>query len=153
ERVTFAGLALNFLAIPLMGVAQIAGMILIPVAAVSATLARAAGWVAHLGANGLIWSADLVRFMPAVTWRVAAPSLAACVIYYLLLALAWWRPSTRAWLAPLAAVAALWIVADPRTLAASRGDGRLHVTFLDVGQGDSALVVFPRGSTLLVDAG
>ena len=36
---------------------------------------------------------------------------------------------------------------------AARGDGRLHVTFLDVGQGDSAFVVFPRGSTLLVDAG
>ena len=32
-------------------------------------------------------------------------------------------------------------------------DGRLHVDFLDVGQGDSALITFPNGETLLVDGG
>ncbi|MGI8786326.1 MAG: ComEC/Rec2 family competence protein [Pyrinomonadaceae bacterium] len=34
-----------------------------------------------------------------------------------------------------------------------RPDGRLHVDFLDVGQGDSALITFPTGETLLVDGG
>jgi competence protein ComEC len=32
-------------------------------------------------------------------------------------------------------------------------DGRLHVSFLDVGQGDSVLVTMPDGTTLLVDGG
>ena len=32
-------------------------------------------------------------------------------------------------------------------------DGKLHVDFLDVGQGDSALVTFPNGETLLIDGG
>jgi len=32
-------------------------------------------------------------------------------------------------------------------------DGKLHVDFLDVGQGDAALVTMPNGVTLLVDAG
>lgn len=38
-------------------------------------------------------------------------------------------------------------------LSAPRPDGRLHIDFLDVGQGDSALITFPDGQTLLVDGG
>ena len=38
-------------------------------------------------------------------------------------------------------------------LSAGRPDGQLHVDFLDVGQGDSALVTMPDGTTLLVDGG
>ena len=188
SRVTFAGLGLNFLAIPLMGVAQIAGMAVVPIAMASPTGAAMVGWVAHLGAAGLVRSADLIRFAPALTYRVAPPSWTAVVLYYAA-ALLWWTlwrrrvargsradgaalrhlpaRATPAWKAParrfrraipsaaalVAAGAALWILVDPRTLVASRGDGRLQVTFLDVGQGDSSFVVFPGGSTLLVDAG
>jgi competence protein ComEC len=32
-------------------------------------------------------------------------------------------------------------------------DGRLRIDFLDVGQGDSALVTFPNGETMLIDGG
>ncbi|MBP6004381.1 MAG: ComEC/Rec2 family competence protein [Pyrinomonadaceae bacterium] len=45
----------------------------------------------------------------------------------------------------------LTIVVHPFSI--SRPDGRLHVEFLDVGQGDSALVTFPDGQTMLVDGG
>jgi competence protein ComEC len=43
------------------------------------------------------------------------------------------------------------IVAHP--LSAGRAPGRLRVDFLDVGQGDAALVTFPDNTTLLVDGG
>ena len=174
SRVTFAGLALNFLAIPLMGVAQVAGMAVVPIALVSTQAAAAAGWIAHVGAAGLVWSADLVRFAPAATYRLAPPSWWAVAVYYGALAALFTvrsgllaagvsrdraalvaRGISRAFsIAPVlvAAAAAIWILVDPRTLV-SHGDGRLHVTFIDVGQGDSVFVVFPRGSTLLVDAG
>ncbi len=38
-------------------------------------------------------------------------------------------------------------------LSAGRTDGRLRVDFLDVGQGDSALITMPDGTTVLVDGG
>jgi len=167
--VTFAGLGLNFLAIPLMGVAQLAGMAVVPLAFVSTPLAAIAGWIAHLGAAGLVASANLVRFTPLLTYRVAPPSAVAVAGYYVGLAVAWtlWRQRAttsgssetngarrvRRGAAAVAVVAGLWILADPRTIVASSGDGRLHVTAIDVGQGDAIFVVFPRGSTLLVDAG
>ena len=168
SRVTFAGLALNFLAIPLMAVAQIAGMAVVPLAAVSTRLAMAAGLVAHAGAAGLVWSAELIRVAPIVTYRVAPPHWVPVVIYYIALAAAWtlWRRrqlagsrdtrtarAVRRGVAATAIGAAVWILAEPWAIVAARGDGRLHATFIDVGQGDAIFVRFPRGSTLLVDAG
>ena len=73
SRVTFAGLALNFVAIPLMAIAQIAGMTVVLVFAVSDPAAAAIGWLAHAGADGLVRSADLVVWLPWITWRVAPP--------------------------------------------------------------------------------
>ena len=161
SRVTFAGLALNFLAIPLMGVAQIAGMALVPIALVSRPLAAGVGYIAHLGALGLVASAELVRFAPAVTYRVAPPHWLPVCGYYVAGGAAWmlWRRQSRLMRTirrgsiAMAVCAAVWILAEPWTLMAARGDGRLHVTFLDVGQGDSAFVRFPHGATLLIDAG
>ncbi len=45
----------------------------------------------------------------------------------------------------------LIVVAHP--FGSARPDGRLHVDYLDVGQGDCALVTLPDGTTLLIDGG
>ena len=53
----------------------------------------------------------------------------------------------------VAVLIALLAVVVFHPFSAPRPDGRLHIDFLDVGQGDSALVTFPNGETLLVDGG
>lgn len=64
-------------------------------------------------------------------------------------------PSRRSSVAPsllcaLAVASVLIAVIKPPT---NESPGKLVVNFLDVGQGDSALIVFPHGRTMLVDGG
>jgi len=60
------------------------------------------------------------------------------------------RPLAPSLLCALALTVALIAVINPPIIESS---GKLTIHFLDVGQGDSALVVFPRGKTMLVDGG
>ena len=66
-------------------------------------------------------------------------------------------PAAPAYFPAVARAALVVLVASVAVLLWARvlsgGDGRLHVTFLDVGQGDSILIESPRGKRVLVDGG
>ncbi|MDM7923781.1 MAG: ComEC/Rec2 family competence protein, partial [Pyrinomonadaceae bacterium] len=58
------------------------------------------------------------------------------------------------WVAvPAAFIAAITIAMLNSSPAMPAGNGKLTVHFLDVGQGDSAFIVFPNGETMLIDGG
>ena len=153
QRVTLAGLVVNVAAIPCMAVVQVAAMVTAAADVLGlGALADLAGWTTHAGVRGLVESARLVDMAPWLTWRVPSPAIAVIAGYYLLLVAAlllkkWTRP------AAFAAALLIWIVAAPATLARVAGDGRLHLTMMDVGQGDAMLVTLPNGRTLMVDTG
>ena len=116
---------------------------LLPAAFTALLLHLVRGLVDHLGHAAL---GDI---------RVPGPAPAGVALFSLLLAFACWalreqRP-WRAWSG--AAAAALLLVAVLWPAAPTLHPGALEVTALDVGQGDSLLVVSPEGRTLLVDAG
>jgi competence protein ComEC len=154
HRATMFAVPTNMLSVPLVAV-------LAPISIITFCASLISPWVAVLpgaatslllhGITGVIGRVSVVR---AADLRVPPP-----VWWIMLLAVAAWafccwavrRSSGWAWIAvvvlPLVAMMVLW----PEHAMVS--PGRMEITAIDVGQGDSIFVVGPDGSTMLVDAG
>jgi competence protein ComEC len=155
SRVTTAGLLLNLAAVPLMGLVQVAGIVVAGVGEVEA-IASVAGWVAHLAADGLVESARLVELAPWLSSRVPPPPIWLVALYYAGLAgVLMARGATRATCAAVLCVSIAGIVSGQPTgrWGTEPAATTLRVTAFDVGQGDATLLQLPDRSTVLVDTG
>jgi competence protein ComEC len=152
NRLTPAALLTNPMLVPLAGmpatVLGLAGAALSLVAELPARAAFAlAYWPLELLQAGVAFAAAL----PFASMWVPTPTLVELASIYVLLGIRWVRPEYRRptlliALAALALDAAWW--ADERWLHAD-----LRVRFLDVGQGDSAVVELPGGRVAVIDGG
>lgn len=154
HRVTAVALPVNLLIVPLLGILLplallfLAMVLVVPRAALVATVPLAG--LLH-GAAGMVRAFAGMRFGDL---RIPMPPVAAvCGVIALLGAALVLVRLRRAALPACAAalVAAVALLAAPR--AVIHQAGALEITTIDVGQGDSLLVVTPHGRTLLVDAG
>jgi competence protein ComEC len=171
HRLSLASLLLNIvvsvLLAVLVGVAMLALLISQVSAVASAPLFKLADAIDWL----MVHSVDPFSNFGLAALRLPEYSGRAALVYalyylpllLLVIALSQWRP-----LAPPAdargklhrlvvplSVAQLLLLAVLvlHPLSSGRADGKLRVDFLDVGQGDAALVTMPDGTTLLVDGG
>ncbi len=155
HRATVVSLPANILAVPLTEAVVVAEIVAVAVSYVSLTLAKAPAFVANLAMAGISGTVRWLGSLRIADTRVPTPELLVIVLTAVALVLAMVLARRRAWLAGVGlaalAVSALWICAIPPH--AHVREGALEVTAIDVGQGDSILLVSPQGRTLLVDAG
>lgn len=173
HRLSLASLVLNIGVSLLMGVMTVVAGCALLLAQVSNTLAAPLISLT----NSLTWmmvhsvdpfsrvGAASMRLPEYTGWSSAIYGLYYLPLAFLLRSVSTWRPLdrprrvTKSPRRPVMKVIALsgqllaiaLIIAHP--LSAGRTTGKLRIDFLDVGQGDAALVTFPDNTTLLVDGG
>lgn len=175
HRLSFASLFLNIVVGALMALLSLVALAALLLAQLSAWLAAPLFKLAE-GLNWLmVHSVDPFSGAGIASIRLPEYTNWPSIIYFLYfaplaalaVALARWKPVARApvikdernarrLIRPKPAVlvlAAMLVLIVAHPFSAGRPDGRLRIDFLDVGQGDAALVTMPDGTTLLIDAG
>lgn len=171
HRLSLSSLVLNIFVSLLLAVLVVLALLALLIAQVSAAvaaplfkLADAINWL-------MVHSVDPFSRFDWATFRLPEYSGASALVYgiyylpllVLVIALLHWRPlslpAQRAcklhrYVLPLSCVQVLLLtILIFHPFSSGRASATLRVDFLDVGQGDSALVTMPDGTTLLVDGG
>jgi competence protein ComEC len=176
ERLSLVAPVANVIVVPLVPIvmltsalAALAGAVQLPIAALGDVVAWLTGGSAWLYLRVMIVAGHLAAAVPMASVPLSAPPWLAGAWYPIVLVVARrsarddvtgdldesgpQAPSGRGGLLRPRILAALTVVVLAALTIATQPDGRLHVLALDIGQGDSILVVAPDGSTLLVDGG
>ena len=159
HRITLSAPLVNLFAVPMtgavvpLGFLTVGSALLVP--AVSKGLALPLGWLTLLLLRVVEWFAHFPRW----SYRIPGPSLSLMTTFFILALLLCitlrlthrYRLYAERTLCGGLAICSLLIAVFPFAPKWSRG--KLELTVLDVGQGDSLFVVSPNGRAMLIDGG
>lgn len=155
HRATLLALPLNLISVPLITVLICVAVLTFCVALLNSWLAMIPGAITALLLHTVRALVEHLGHIALADLRVPMPAPAAIALACAALVFCCWalRARQRMWqwvgVAAMAVIPLAVLLPEPPLLHR----GVLEVTALDVGQGDSLLVVSPEGRTLLVDAG
>ncbi len=165
-RLSLVSLLTNLLIVPVQPLIMLLGGAATLVGMISQLGGTVLGWLAWLP---LAWTIWMVQWTAGFRWaQLNFPALPFWLmsLSYLTLAVGvWWlnerqQQSPRRYISTAPPNRAIYTAGGAVALliflwAATRSlpDGKLHVAFLDVGQGDAILVTTPHGRQLLIDGG
>jgi competence protein ComEC len=155
HRATTIGLPANVTVVPLTQLMMPCAVAALALSFASIWLAKIPALLTSLALSGITGTVHGLGGFRMADLRVATPSLIMILLSAAALVLAMLTARRRATFATGGLVAVL-TASLVLALVPTRPDvrpGALEVTSIDVGEGDSTLVVTPQGQTLLIDAG
>ncbi|MDP2952709.1 MAG: ComEC/Rec2 family competence protein, partial [Chloroflexota bacterium] len=172
HRFSLTSLPATLLALPALPPIILTSALAAGLGLLSAPLAQAAGWLVWLFTTYLLKVVELFSALPLVSVEMNGVTEPMVWAYYILVAGALWITGQGQRLLPFLREAAVsaregmarlkttWLLGLPALAALiiwlaalSLPDGRLHVYFLDVGQGSATFVRTPSGQNVLIDGG
>jgi competence protein ComEC len=155
HRATTLGLPANLAVVPLTGIMMPAAVMSIALGYISPLLAKIPALITSATLEAIAGTVHGLGGLRLADLRVATPSIVVMAAAASALALAMLLSRRRA-LFSFAGLVAILIAALALAFVPPKPQvrpGVLEVTSIDVGEGDSTLLVMPQGATLLVDAG
>ena len=155
HRAALVGLPANVLVLPLAGLLMNSAVAAIVLSYISSPLAHFAGKLASSTLHLVLYCITSISHWTISQWRIPDATLGIALISASGIVLVFFAVRRRPRLA-FAGIAVLFISAAVAALyrpAPRIQRARLEVTAIDVGQGDSLLVVSPEGRAMLIDGG
>lgn len=153
NRVSLISVLSNLLAVPLLEFITILGMLMAVFGQFSLVFSQITGYVNCVLLSAVLYITKVSSEIPFAVIRTVTPSVPVIILYYLgLWFLLWYKPLKNIRIRP--AYFTVVFAASAVCISVSLLiPGRLEVTFLDVGEGDSAFIRTCSDKYILLDGG